>query len=951
MSQNARIGKVAPVISQVNVARISLKSQSLSDWQNAVNAARNEFLPRRKQLLELYENLRLDGHLNAVMTKRITNVTNKRVVWEEADIDEAKLKVIEEDVLNTPWFYDLLAYSMEARFYGFTLLELQMEAGKVARCEVFPRANVVPEFGYIAKDATNPSTPWLYFREDPKYSTYLIEVGKPKDLGAMLIAVPDILRKQGALGDWAQFAELFGMPFRVGKYNPFDADTRSKLLQALAEMGGAGHAVIPQGTEIEFHQVSAGSGQAAVYADLVKECNAELSKLFLGQTMTTDNGSSRSQSEVHKEVEEGITLADMRWLEHLLNWELKERLVTLGYPMADGLFRFDMTLNLPLEKRILVDEKLAKQLGGLPESYWRNTYNVPEPTPEEAKAMEERRKMAAKEAKAKEPSTGAGDAPPKEEEEEEDEEEDPEGSDSMSARVRAYYTEHHGHGHTSRNVAVLEDDGTSDPIMQELAQAIHDGRITDGWVDPKLMQWTADKLTKSLFEGMDIDDEAPATPELRTFFQENIAVFSGFKTYATLRAATDELLDEAGELRSFGEFKKRILAIDKEYNVRYLQAEYQHAVASSQMAERWQDIQRDKELFPNLRLVTAGDDRVRASHDALDGIVRPVDDEFWDTHMPPLDWQCRCDVEQTTDEASGELPEVMPNRPAMFSNNPGKTGIIFPESHPYFDAPDAIVREVEQAADRSSARHGTDRWKGIPVPAIPDGPATRPAGVPVSTNLKVKVRGEKQDKLKAVLDVINSVHGDGELPEIPLVHDVASVFGDFTEVGGPLRIRINFSDPHYRIHIIHEVAHWLDNSVLRYNQRGVWGSFNARNMPDHPMRPLYNAITKSKATKHLQAIVDLKKVPKAPDGSRIELLDEELYEVRDYLLQPEELFARAYTQYIVEKSGDATLMEDIVTWDRRRFNGDLRRHWDPQDFAPIRKAFDQLFKREGWLND
>lgn len=38
------------------------------------------------------------------------------------------------------------------------------------------------------------------------------------------------------------------------------------------------------------------------------------------------------------------------------------------------------------------------------------------------------------------------------------------------------------------------------------------------------------------------------------------------------------------------------------------------------------------------------DDRTRPNHAANDGITRPVDDEFWETNLPPLGFNCRCFV-------------------------------------------------------------------------------------------------------------------------------------------------------------------------------------------------------------------------------------------------------------------------------------------------------------------
>lgn len=38
------------------------------------------------------------------------------------------------------------------------------------------------------------------------------------------------------------------------------------------------------------------------------------------------------------------------------------------------------------------------------------------------------------------------------------------------------------------------------------------------------------------------------------------------------------------------------------------------------------------------------DDRTRPNHASNDGIVRPVNDDFWETNLPPLGFNCRCFV-------------------------------------------------------------------------------------------------------------------------------------------------------------------------------------------------------------------------------------------------------------------------------------------------------------------
>lgn len=50
---------------------------------------------------------------------------------------------------------------------------------------------------------------------------------------------------------------------------------------------------------------------------------------------------------------------------------------------------------------------------------------------------------------------------------------------------------------------------------------------------------------------------------------------------------------------------------------------------------RWERIQAVKDSLPYWLYDAINDSRVRKSHLALDGIIRPADDPFWNIHAPP----------------------------------------------------------------------------------------------------------------------------------------------------------------------------------------------------------------------------------------------------------------------------------------------------------------------------
>jgi SPP1 gp7 family putative phage head morphogenesis protein len=71
-------------------------------------------------------------------------------------------------------------------------------------------------------------------------------------------------------------------------------------------------------------------------------------------------------------------------------------------------------------------------------------------------------------------------------------------------------------------------------------------------------------------------------------------------------------------------------------------------VRQAAVAGQWDRAQDTKRLFPYLRYVTLADEKVRDSHAAWHNLVLPVDDPWWNTHMPQNAYRCRCYVRQVS---------------------------------------------------------------------------------------------------------------------------------------------------------------------------------------------------------------------------------------------------------------------------------------------------------------
>lgn len=69
-----------------------------------------------------------------------------------------------------------------------------------------------------------------------------------------------------------------------------------------------------------------------------------------------------------------------------------------------------------------------------------------------------------------------------------------------------------------------------------------------------------------------------------------------------------------------------------------------HWAGMARAAGWYRTLDRQRWLYPYWKYVTFGDDRVRATHAALNGKIIPASSPFWDTHFPPWAPMCRCMV-------------------------------------------------------------------------------------------------------------------------------------------------------------------------------------------------------------------------------------------------------------------------------------------------------------------
>src|SRR5690606_4453117 len=159
---------------------------------------------------------------------------------------------------------------------------------------------------------------------------------EPYGLGLAHYCYWPVFFKRNDIKFWLVFLEKFASPTIVGK-GPAgildDAEKRNAVLAQLRSFATDTAIVVPEGIEVDL--LEATRSGATSYQDLAEAMNQSISKIVLSQTMTTDNGSSRSQAEVHAGVRDMVVKADADLACSSFNTQVARWLTEWNYPGAE----------------------------------------------------------------------------------------------------------------------------------------------------------------------------------------------------------------------------------------------------------------------------------------------------------------------------------------------------------------------------------------------------------------------------------------------------------------------------------------------------------------------------------------------------------------------------------------------------------------------------------------
>ncbi|WP_448529164.1 phage portal protein family protein [Raineya sp.] len=641
---------------RTKILRLDRGRKGIQEFIAAWQSAESPTLPRTQRLIDLYEMIMLDNHLSGVIENRKHKVLGESFLLLNAKGEESEAV----ELLKKTWFDEFVAYTLDAIYFGYSLIELKEfdREGKLQHIALVERRNIVPKTKEVLINSYDTSGEKF---DSPAYTDYYVWVHT--GLGLLLKAAPMVIYKRFSMASHASYNERFGLPSIIVRTDRDDEEKR-QIEEQMLKVGNDGLGILSKDDEINYFQPNAGADASKTFENLTERVNSEISKLILGHTKAADDEAKNAQQTyinkeaINKTPSEERAESDMVFVQNIVNEQLLPRLIRFGYPFEGLTFIYNRIRNQKIaenQKTITPDLlKVVLEHYELPEEFFEKNFGL---------------KVLPKQNQTKQ---------------------------NPFSSLNHYQNLYHLHDQIGSLYGIVN--GIDDEIAklfkkfqkayEEISTKIYTG--TKLLFDKTIAKLTATQLAKTLQISEDLEKDQA--------LRYNIFYFSGAKTYQQLKEINAKLLDENGKVKPFEQFYKDVKTLNELYNRNYLQAEYEHAIASAQMISFWKE---NVTKNPNvaLKYSAVGDSRTTPLCRKLDGLVLPANDRFWAIYYPPNHWRCRSRV-LVVDERPTDLPQNLEKPDGIFASNVATQGIMFPQKHPYYDnIPQKIQEKIKKFAE------------------------------------------------------------------------------------------------------------------------------------------------------------------------------------------------------------------------------------------------------------
>lgn len=390
--QGAYTGIVSSRQRSTALAALSLTAERLGTILQAASAGNaNDFLALAREMEKRWP------HYRSVLSQRKNGVTKivPRVQAYSEDPQDVAIKEALEQEVRRAQFGAMIKGLLDGIAKGYAVVEMTWDFSGPLASPTFTERDQ-RDFKYdpktlreLRKNDLTPDgselIPGKYIVHEPGLVS-----GIPIESGLAFPASIYYLLHKYAMNDWAAFAEVFGMPVRVGVYPEGASQAeQDELLAAVTAIGVDAATLIHENMRIHFEQAIQGAGGKDLYEGLASFCNTEVTKLVMTQTLTTQQGSvgSLALGEVHERGKQDVSEGDANAIAGTVDDQFTKLWFGLNCPA------------LPKERRpkIVLEEEEREDLGALityvgeaadrgvkiPAAWVRDKIGAPEPDGDE----------------------------------------------------------------------------------------------------------------------------------------------------------------------------------------------------------------------------------------------------------------------------------------------------------------------------------------------------------------------------------------------------------------------------------------------------------------------------------------------------------------------------------------------------------------------------------------
>lgn len=287
------------------------------------------------QLMDLAERmLERDGHMRSVLQTRyraIDRVPTAVVAVSKDAADQKLADFVQRELIDKPEFRHLRSSLADAIYKGYSVSEIIWDTSDTKIWRPHYQWRWPQFFRWDRETGTKlqlkteaspidgePLEPFKWICHAPQSKQGLV-------VRSGLVWPLSMIQLFKSLDAryWMALAEVHGMPWRVGKAKAgATEEDKQAALQTLIDLGHDCAVILPDSIELELKEAVQVTGGSDFHERIIRWSNQEMSKVVLGQTMTTEDGSSLAQASVHDDVREDIRDADLVDIDDTLTAQL-----------------------------------------------------------------------------------------------------------------------------------------------------------------------------------------------------------------------------------------------------------------------------------------------------------------------------------------------------------------------------------------------------------------------------------------------------------------------------------------------------------------------------------------------------------------------------------------------------------------------------------------------------